>query len=233
MSGLEIGIKRGVHRRDDDRARASGADAEFQALRKQALEQASYRCVRCGLESAPVGARASALQVHHADDDHANNDPVNLHAYCTLDHAVHHIGCDAPSVGGHEGMASRMRIAYVPALSAEDLNLLQRAAGAALADPSLKDAAQQILSLLGVLSLPVRDVYGSNKAKDFAAAMAVMSDVQYEDRVVGGLRVLFHPDILKEAGARMVTDQPLMAPKNWQTLHQARESVSGGENGLR
>ena len=111
-----------------------------------------------------------------------------------------------------------MRIGYIPALSAEDVNLLQRAAGAALADPALAETASKVLSLLGALSLPVRDVYGSNQAKDFSAAMSVMTDVQYDDRKVDGLRVLFHPDILKEAGARMVTDQPLMAPKNWQTL---------------
>lgn len=229
-TSLQIGIKRKVHRRDD--RGASGADAEFAALRKQSLEMAGYKCVRCGLESPAIASRASALQVHHADDDHANNDPLNLHPYCTLDHAVHHIGCDAPSAGGHEGWASRMRIGYIPALSAEDLNLLQRAVGAALAEPALQPVAQQILSLLGVFTLPVRDVYGSSHAKDFAAAMSVMTDVQYEDRKVDGLRVLFHPDILKEAGARMVTDQPLMAPKTWQTLTKERHA-GGATNGLR
>jgi hypothetical protein len=230
MSDLLIGIKRKVHRRDD--RGALGADAEFTALRKAALEQSGYRCVRCGLESPAIASRTSALQVHHADDDHANNAPNNLHPYCTLDHAVHHIGCDAPSAGGHEGWASRMRIGYIPALSAEDLNLLQRAVGAALAEPTFEPIAQQVLSLLGVLSLPVRDVYGSNQAKDFAAAMSVMTDVQYEDRKVDGLRVLFHPDILKEAGARMVTDQPLMAPKNWQTLVKGKAG-NGDAHGIR
>ena len=226
---LQIGIKRKVHRRDD--SQSSIADAEFAALRRQSLDQAGYKCVRCGLESPTSANRPSGLQVHHADDDHSNNDALNLHPYCSLDHAVHHIGCDAVSAGGHEGWASRMRIGYIPALSAEDVNLLQRAAGAALADPALSDTALKVLSSLGALSLPVRDVYGSNQAKDFAAAMSVMTDVQYDDRKVDGLRVLFHPDILKEAGARMVTDQPLMAPKSWQSLMRDKSlmAVAGSE----
>lgn len=216
MPKLDIGIKRRLHRRDD--ARATGADAEFAALRNPALERARYKCVCCGLESSPVGNRPSSLQVHHADDDHANNAPENLQIHCDLDHAVHHIGCDAPSDGGHPGWASQMRMAYIPALSSEDVNLLQRAIGAALAEPALSQVAQKMMSLLSVLTLPVRDVYGSYHAKDFAAAMAAVTDVQYEDRKVDGLRVLFHPNLLKNAGAQMVTDQPLMAPKNWQSL---------------
>lgn len=214
---LSIGIKRGLHRRDD--ANSAYADAAFAPVRKQTLERAGYRCACCGLESQPAGkSQSTHLQVHHVDDDHSNNDPSNLKAYCTLDHAVHHIGCDAPTPGGSLGWASQMRIAHIPALAAEDLNLFQRAIGAALMDPSLKEAANKMLSLLGVLSLPVRDVYGTTYAKDFAAAMADMTNVEFEDRRVDGLRVLFHPDILKTAGAEMVADQPLLAPKNWSSL---------------
>jgi len=216
---LNIGIKRGTHRRDD--ANAALADAAFEPVRKAALGRSKYKCVRCGLESGVnlVTKKKSALQVHHVDNNHHNNDdPNNLQAYCDLDHAVHHIGCDAPTAGGNAGWASQMRVAYIPGLSAEDLNLLQRAIGAALTEPTLKDAANEILTMLGVLTLPVRDVFGSSKSKDFAVAMAQLSEVEYEDRCVDGLRVLFHPNILKQAGAQMVIDQPLLTSRTWSTL---------------
>lgn len=219
---LQLGIKRRVHRHSD--AHAAMADAEFASLRSAALQRSGYRCVRCGLESAATAQKPTALQVHHEDDDHTNNAPENLSSYCTLDHAIHHIGCDAPSPGGHEGWASRMRVVYAPELATEDFNLLQRAAGAALAEPSLAEVAKEIVGLLGVLASPVRELYGSHHAKDFAAAMAAMDDDQYAKRAVSDLRVVFHPDILRDAGARMVSDQPLMAPRNW-------SAVSGGTGG--
>lgn len=216
---LLVGIKRGIHRRDD--AFSASADAAFEPVRGKALESARYRCVRCGLESVAAPApkrRSSALQVHHLDDDHHNNAPENLAAFCDLDHAVHHIGCDAPTTGGHFGWASKMRIAHIPGLTSEEVNLFQRAIGAALADPGLKEIAQEMLSLLGVMTLPVTDIYASAKSKDFAAAMAAMTDAEYEERKVDNLRVLFHPDILRAAGAQMVADQPLLATRSWSSV---------------
>lgn len=215
-ASLKIGIKRGVHRRDD--ARASVADAAFEPVRQAALVRAGYKCVCCGLESGanPATKKRSALQVHHVDNDHHNNDdPGNLQAYCDLDHAIHHIGCDAPSNGGNVGWASQMRIGFIPQLSTEDINLFQRAIGAALAEPKYKAVALEMISLLGVMTLPVRDVYGSSQAKDFAAAMGCMTEEQYENRRVDGMKVLFHPDILKQAGSQMVVDHPLYTPKTW------------------
>lgn len=216
-AALQIGIKRGLHRRDD--ASSAMADAAFEPMRQASLVQANYKCVRCGLESGanPQTKKRSALQVHHFDNDHHHNEMENLHAYCDLDHAIHHIGCDAPTNGGSLGWASQMRIAHIPQLSIEDVNLLQRAIGAALTDSKLKDSAKEIMALLGVFTLAVKDVYGSAYAKDFAAAMADMSDVQYEDRVVDGLKVLFHPNILKQAGSQMIADHPLFTPKTWST----------------
>lgn len=214
-SFFRIGIKRSVHRAQD--ASAALADAAFEPMRQAALVRANYKCVRCGLESGanPATKKRSALQVHHVDNDHHNNDAENFQAHCDLDHAIHHIGCDAPSTGGNTGWATQMRIAHIPQLSIEDANLLQRAIGAALAEPQLKASALEMISLLGTFTLPVRDVCGSCFAKDFAAAMADMTAAEYENRQVGGLTVLFHPDILKQAGAQMVADHPLYTPKTW------------------
>lgn len=226
-SMLALGIKRALFRDND--SSAGVADAEFAALRGKALRMAEYRCVFCGYESPPRGPKGTTnLQVHHADDDHHNNDPSNLKSTCSLDHAAHHIGCDAPSAGGDMGWASQMRVAYLPELSVQDLNLLQRALGAAMKDQQLKDVALECYGLLCTLVKPVADAYGTNKSKDFAAAMGAMSQGEYADRIVDGLRIIFHPDLLKQAGAEMLADNEMLKPKTWKVVADGiRNSAAG------
>jgi hypothetical protein len=217
MKPLCIGIKRGTFRANDSHAVV--ADTVFQGNREAALRQAAYRCIRCSYESTDdtIRKRKSSLHVHHMDNDHHNNEKENLGAHCSLDHAYHHIGCNAPTTGGAKGWSSQMRIAYVPELSAEDINLLQRALGAAIRDKKESDIAAEVLDLLGVLTLPVRDVLTSNHANDFAACFANMTAADYDNRATyaAGLRVLFHPEILKQVGQEMLDDAPLFPVKSW------------------
>ncbi len=218
LEPLCIGIKRGVFRANDHDAKK--ADSVFEATRLQALRKTSYRCARCSYESSDdiKKRKKSVLHVHHADNDHHNNEPENHVPHCSLDHAYHHIGCDAPTLGGSSGWASKMLIAYAPEVGAEDMNQLQRAVGAALTDPKELEVANEIVDLLGSLSLPVRDVLGSFKAKDFAACFGSMSETEYQQRgqVADEFRVLFHPDILRQVGAEMLADAPLFPVKSWE-----------------
>lgn len=218
-----IGIKRGLHRRDD--ASAKEADVEFATVREAVLRQHGWRCVDCGWKSESRSdargllrgetAPRTSLQVHHVDDNHANNSEDNLVPKCALDHAYHHIGCDAPTPGGHEGLASRMRIAHAPWLAASDLNLLQMAIGAAWNDPAQKDAARAIYGFLMVLGRVVQEAWGTHHAKDFAAAMQALTQAQYESRRVDDLRVLFHPDVLQDVATAWERDYPLLPPASW------------------
>lgn len=217
LEPLCIGIKRGVFRANDDNSKQ--ADLVFAPQREAALKKSGYRCVRCNYESTedPKRKKRSVLHVHHRDNDHHHNEPENLLPHCALDHAYHHIGCDAPTPGGARGWASQMRIAYVPELAAEDFNHLQRALGAAMQDPEAREVAGEILGLLGVLSMPVKEVFGTFQAKDFAAAFSKLSEVEYAERSdrAGGLRVLFHPDILIQSGSELLGDAPLFPVKSW------------------
>lgn len=215
---LCIGIKRGEFRAND--AHAKQADVVFDARRDAALRKQSYRCVRCGYESAESSKqkKRSNLHVHHKDNDHHNNEPDNYEPHCSLDHAYHHIGCDAPTPGGSKGWASQMRMGFAPELSAEDMNHLQRACGAALGNEKERAIALEVIGLLGVLAMPVNEVFNSFHAKDFAACFAKMDEAEYEQRHehVEGLRLLFHPDILKMVGAEMLQDSPLFPVKSWE-----------------
>ena len=218
LEPLTIGIKRGTFRVND--AQAKRADSAFELGRPAALRQTKYRCARCFYESQdnPARKRKSSLHVHHLDNDHQNNEPGNYMPICSLDHAYHHIGCDAPTSGGSAGWASQMVIAFIPEIEAETLNAFQRAVGAALTDPDEAELAFEMVSLLGATSLPVRDVMGSFQAKDFAAAFGAMKEADYHqrDRATAGLRVLFHPNILKAVGAEMLADSPLFTVKQWE-----------------
>jgi len=215
---LQLGIKRKTHRRDD--VRAAQADAEFAAVRHKALERSGFRCVDCGYKSQPTGKLGSSLQVHHVNDDHADNRDQNLAAKSVLCHAYHHIGCDAESPGGHGGWSSRMRVAYAPDLSAADMNLLQLAVGVAMAsgDAEQKKVAQAIYTHLMFLTRPVVDGWATSEAKSFAAAMSRLSEPQYEHRQVNDLRLVFHPDLLKNQAGNWLKDYTIMKPQAWASL---------------
>lgn len=214
---LSIGIKRGEFRANDPSSKA--ADAVFETRREGALRSGNYRCGPCQYESteSPRLKKKTALQVHHLDDDHANNEPGNLGVYCSMCHSYHHIGCDAPTPGGSTGWASQLRVAYVPELSPEDLNSLQRAIGAAMTDADESALAAEMLNLLSVLAFPVRDAFGSFFAKDFAACFSRLDAQQYAVRhdAVGQLRLLFSPDILKVVGKEMIEDNTLLPVSAW------------------
>lgn len=218
LASLSLGIKRKEFRAND--ASSKHADGIFETRRETALRSSGYRCVRCGYESVTEtkGGKKSRLHVHHLDDDHHNNEPSNLAPHCSLDHAYHHIGCDAPTSGGSVGWASKMRIGYAPELTAEDLNHLQRACGAAMGNELERELALEIITLLGVLAGPVKDEFGTFKSKDFAACFSSMSEAQYENRYefIDGLRVLFSPDILQVVGQDMLDDARLLPVKSWE-----------------
>jgi hypothetical protein len=217
---LIIGIKRKTF--SVNSGKTGQASAAFETVRQQALKKDGYRCTQCGYQSAlsrkTKGAPdTSNLKVHHSDYDHGNISLANLEAHCCFCFAYHHIGADASAQDDLAGWTKQMRIAYAPELSAQDLNLLQRAIGAAMAEPTTLAPAQEIANLLAVLSLPVRDVFGSNEAGAFAACLAEMSPKSYALRhdKLDGLRLIFHPDLMKFAGQELLQDHPLMPVRSW------------------
>ncbi len=98
------------------------ADAEFQSVRKKALERDRYCCRFCGFEQKPSVATPHAnfyMQVHHKDDDHGNNGLANLVTACMHCHAVQHIGL--------YGSKHKAKLIWLPEMSQADLHHLLRA----------------------------------------------------------------------------------------------------------
>ncbi|CAG9184190.1 HNH endonuclease [Cupriavidus pampae] len=104
---LLMAAKRKVWRMHDH---AGEADKAFQKVRGPVLEAAGYSCEFCGLKSDKY------QEVHHLDDDHANNAKENLACACPLCHQVFHIGMAGMRDGGY--------VIAMPELSQAELNQL-------------------------------------------------------------------------------------------------------------
>lgn len=98
MRDLILSVKRGTFRSDDPSA--DEANAEFKKVRKVILERDNYTCQFCGFRSGKF------QEVHHVDDNHANNAESNLVTTCCLCHACSHIGLS--------GVKQRGIIIYIP-----------------------------------------------------------------------------------------------------------------------
>lgn len=219
-----LGIKRSRFRDDD--ARASRADAEFRAKRKPALDRQGWRCAGCRMRTAEANKANGRvhLDLHHADDDHHNNSDDNLIAVCTLCHAYQHVG-EASRRGdvAAEGMGRSTLVANVPEISAADLNLLQRAMGAALLDDTEAQIAKEVFKALAERCHEVRADFGSYLPADFAAGMGQLAKegpAEYENRAeaLEGLRLLFSEEELKKAGREFLVDNPSMPVDRWASV---------------
>lgn len=90
------------------------ADAEFARVRKKALDRDDYTCRFCGFQ-------AKAWQeVHHYNDDHADNRLENLVTTCAYCHMCQHIGL--------AGSNKEATLIYLPHISQADLHHIVRTA---------------------------------------------------------------------------------------------------------
>lgn len=129
-----LGVKRRLWRKDDDHALV--ADKAFAPVREQVLKRDNYSCRFCGFRSPKF------QEVHHWDDDHANNELGNLMTVCNLCHQVHHLGMC--------GMRGAGFIAALPELTQTEVNHIARAHFVAqlLVDTNTKDRLTGLYALL-------------------------------------------------------------------------------------
>lgn len=107
---LVLSVKAANWRMNDDGS--ADADAEFKHVRLKALERDDRTCRCCGFRA------AKWMEVHHIDDDHANNDLKNLATVCMFCHLVQHIG-----------LAGRNReavLAWIPEVTQDRLHHIVR-----------------------------------------------------------------------------------------------------------
>ena len=216
MLRLLPGIKRRLTRRND--ASSDAADAGLRAKRPGVLAKHRYICQGC-LYTARV---AQHLDVHHFDDDHHNNDDANLAPACHTCHPYQHIGeLSVRADEWGEGLGKKSTLATIPEVDAVDMNLLQRALGAALLDPAEAEIAEQIhVELLRRADFTRECAFGTSAPRDFAAAMAQLNPEQYEAReeVLGDQRLLFSKGVLERLGREFKADYPSLPVSTWDAI---------------
>lgn len=183
------------------------------------------------------------MDVHHVDDNHANNAFENLAAACHTCHPYQHIGelvrheQSSKQTAGPlraEDLGHRTLLASIPEVSAADLNLLQRAIGAALADPSEAPIAQEMLQRLAARASWLEADVGTFKPADFAAALAKLDDAAYGHRedAISDIRLLFNADTLQALGRELLADYPSLPPSTWAAMERGAAAQSRGNAGL-
>lgn len=228
LLGLLVGIKRRVFRENDPRAMR--ADAEFAAKRPGVLSKHQYTCAACQY----ISRGKRSLDVHHVDDDHSNNSDANLLPACHTCHPYQHVGEVARHVDVvGEGLGRQTVLAAIPEISPRDMNLLQRAIGAALLDEGAREDAEKIQAALARRASHLMGEFGTFKPEDFAAGMARLDDSAYAARgdVLSDLRLLFAKTHLERLGREWKEDYPSMPVSSFGKVAEgtlARRSVATG-----
>lgn len=172
------------------------ADAEFQRVRKKALERDNHSCRFCGFR------HLKWQEVHHLNDDHADNRLENLVTACTFCHMVQHIG-----LAGRNGEAV---LAWIPEIPQDRLHHLvrtalvaQRSADVIKGDPRANpamirvyresaDSAKSALAALRAREVEAERRIGTSDPLEIGNALLLLPDQAYAKRseFLAGIRLL-------------------------------------------
>lgn len=179
-------VKRGKWRMEDQHS--SRADESFADIRQKVLSRDKFTCVHCGFRSEKY------QEVHHLDDNHANNSPSNLATVCPLCHSVHHIG-----FAGGKGAI----LIWWPEISQVDFNNLLRTVWIAIAfgEDDLRAKAKNLLSLIEHRRQMVLNILGTDSPVDVANALLNMNESQMKsaDQTLSGVRLMVPASAFEDA----------------------------------
>jgi intracellular multiplication protein IcmJ len=173
------------------------ADAEFQKVRKRALDRDNHTCRFCGFKA------SKWQEVHHRDDDHTNNSLDNLVTACPYCHMCQHIG-----LAGHNREAI---LIFRPEISQADLHHLVRTAQVAernfemmkadpqaARSPNMKiageaaEVARSFMASMKASAEAARKLIHTSEPNDLGNAMMMLPDEAYAKRreLFAGIRLL-------------------------------------------
>jgi intracellular multiplication protein IcmJ len=188
LPALCIGVKRGTYRIHDPDADA--ANAAYVTARHDALQRDRWTCRHCDFASAPAKSakpgsyeESGFLEIHHLDNNHANNESSNLATVCPFCHEVHH--------AGNAGHAERATLIWLPEMRHEDLHRLCHALFAAMKlENKWAEDSSAIYGLLAARESKVPEPLRG--LKTLGNALARLDDAHYARRceALGGLRLL-------------------------------------------
>ena len=201
-------VKRKVWRQDDERMES--ANAEFRERRPEVLLKGSNRCVFCGF-------RSKYTEVHHDNDNHADNRLENLVIADPLCHGTQHIG--------QVGSQKQGVFVYLEGLPQAEVNHLQRTIAVVLeiGSDEEKVEARALLQHLASRAELVASEWGSANPSDFANAMLQLRDEDYDKRVsaFSGMALLYRPVRFLEYVGRWIEEGYKSIPmKMWNQIYE-------------
>lgn len=164
------------------------ADQAFAEARTRVLERDDYTCRGCNFRSPPSKTGASYQEVHHLDDNHANNDDKNLVTICPLCHQSFHIG--------HTGLSNGGILVWLPEINQADLNHICRSIIIAFHDNAdCQGSARSIYAALEARALYLEDIFceGASDPAFFGQAMLDSDPATLQKEVIAGIRLLPNP----------------------------------------
>jgi intracellular multiplication protein IcmJ len=167
-----LSVKRGLFRCDDPSADYS--DSVFRAIRPKIIDRDNGTCKFCDFRSPKY------QEVHHIDDNHANNDLENLITVCPLCHCCFHLG--------FTGQNNRGIIIYLDptiGVSQADLNQVVRTLwiGELSKDTLLRMLSINMLAKLYKQNVPADRKLGSSDPLALGDFFLQMDDANYAKRM--------------------------------------------------
>ena len=146
-------VKKALWRQNDPEA--DGRPVVPAALRPKILERDDYTCGHCGFRS------LKWQEIHHKDDDHANNDPSNLETLCPWCHGCHHVG--------FMGVSGKAILVWLPEMTQTGLFHLVRILGVAMVqdkkdETGLSGLAKKQYEELGARRKVIDGLWGDGSA---------------------------------------------------------------------
>ena len=178
---LILSAKRNTWRMNDQDHEAS--DAEFAVRRPKILARDKNTCKGqdCGFTA------MKWMEVHHRDDDHANNDPANLVTLCNFCHATFHIGR-----AGQDGA----RLVWLPQISQGEFNNILRTLYVGLSGSGfIAEGCRELLGQLELRTQPIVDRLMTDRPEELATALIRLTSNAYEARgeKLAGVRLYCAP----------------------------------------
>lgn len=170
-------------------ANPSWTETAIDTTGREALKRDDLRCRFCGF-------RSCHNVLHHINDNHRDHHADNLATCDIVCHGWHHLA---------DLSAQEAVIAYLPGLSAQDVNHLQRTIAVALAseDAEAKADAMEILNWAASHRDYVKPAWGTYHPGKFADALTAKSAQPRELRefAFAGLALIYHPALLRKTAA--------------------------------
>ena len=172
------------------------ADAEFRRVRGRAIERDQYTCRFCGFRS------QKWQEVHHVNDDHADNRLENLITTCPFCHQCQHIGLagrnkeavlvwlpEIPQATLHHVVRTAMVAVRVSEQQAKDP---KSRADVVRATREAADVAKTVLATLRSREAAAERLIGTSDPLEVGNAMLLLPDPAYARRGerLAGIRLL-------------------------------------------